>query len=59
MDSSQSTVISIAVIDKDFNIDTFNRFIQLNRHTNADDTMGKNILDPLRYLYNDWSNRFV
>ena len=59
LDIIQSTDIGIVVIDKNFNIEIFNRFMQVHSDIGPEDAIETSIFDLFPYLEDDWFKRRV
>lgn len=59
LDIIQSTDIGIVVIDKDFDVQIFNRFMQVHSNIGPEDAIGANIFDLFSYLDDEWFKRRV
>lgn len=59
LDIVQSTDIGIVVLDRNFDIEIFNRFMQVHSNISAEDVIGINIFDVFAYLNDDWFRRRV
>ena len=59
LDIIQSTDIGIVVIDPQFNVEIFNRFMQVHSDIRAEEVVGQNLLDMFPYLDDDWFTRRV
>lgn len=59
LDIIQSTDIGIVVLDKDFNVEIFNRFMQVHSDISAEEIIGRSIFDIFPYLDDEWFIRRV
>lgn len=59
LDVIQSADIGIVVIDRRFDIEIFNRFMQVHSGINAESVIGSNIFDLFPYLEDEWFKRRV
>lgn len=59
LDIIQSTDIGIVVVDRHFNIEIYNRFMQVHSNIGAEDVIGSSIFDVFPYLDDDWFKRRV
>jgi diguanylate cyclase len=55
----QSTDVGIVVLDRDFNIDIYNRFMQVHSDIGPEQSIGANIFDLFPYLDDEWFKRRV
>ncbi len=59
LDIIQSTDIGIVVIDRNFNIEIYNRFMQVHSNIGPEDAIETNIFDLFPYLEDEWFKRRV
>lgn len=59
LDIIQSTDIGIVVIDQSFDVQIFNRFMQVHSDIGPEDAIGANIFDLFSYLDDEWFKRRV
>lgn len=59
LDIIQSTDIGIIVVDRQFQIEIYNRFMQVHGKCNAEDVIGTSIFEVFPYLDDDWFRRRV
>lgn len=59
LDVIQSADIGIVVIDKNFDIEIFNRFMQVHSGISAETAIGTSIFDLFPYLEDEWFKRRV
>lgn len=59
LDIIQSTDIGIVVLDKNFDIEIYNRFMQVHSDIAPDQAIGTNIFDLFSYLDDEWFKRRV
>lgn len=59
LDIIQSTDVGILVLDKGFDIEIYNRFMQVHSGISPEDAIGKNIFDLFPYLEDEWFKRRV
>ncbi|WP_339670341.1 GGDEF domain-containing protein [Dasania marina] len=59
LDIIQSADIGIVVVDKDLNIEIFNRFMQVHSNIVAEKTIGQKIIEVFPYLNDEWFTRRV
>lgn len=59
LDVIQSADIGIVVIDRSFDIEIFNRFMQVHSGINAEVAIGTSIFDLFPYLEDEWFKRRV
>jgi diguanylate cyclase (GGDEF)-like protein len=59
LDVIQSADIGILVLDGDFKVEVFNRFMQVHSGVTPERVIGKHICDVFPYLNNDWFVRKV
>ena len=59
LDIIQSTDIGIVVLDKNFKVEIFNRFMQVHSDIAAEDIIGSSIFDTFPYLDDEWFVRRV
>jgi PAS domain-containing protein len=60
LDIIQSADIGIVVVDREFNIEIYNRFMQVHSDVPADnDVIGRSIFDIFPYLDDDWFKRRI
>ncbi|ARN76184.1 sensor domain-containing diguanylate cyclase [Oceanicoccus sagamiensis] len=59
LDIIQSTDIGIVVIDKNFNIEIYNRFMQVHSNIGPEDAIETSIFDLFPYLEDEWFKRRV
>ena len=59
LDIIQSADIGIVVVDREFNIEVFNRFLQVHSDLGNHDLVGSNLFDIFPYLDDDWFKRRV
>ena len=59
LDIIQTTDVGILVLDKNFDIEIYNRFMQVHSGIGPKDAIGKNIFDLFPYLEDEWFKRRV
>ena len=59
LDIIQSADIGILVIDKNFNIEIYNRFMQVHSGINAETAIGNSVFQLFPYLDDEWFRRRV
>ena len=59
LDIIQSADIGMVVLDKDFTIQIFNRFMQVHSNIGPEDAIGENVFGLFPYLNDDWFTRRV
>ena len=59
LDIIQSTDIGIVVLDRQFEIEVYNRFMQVHSNIGPEQIIGANIFDVFPYLNDDWFKRRV
>ncbi|WP_101760429.1 diguanylate cyclase [Oceanicoccus sp. KOV_DT_Chl] len=59
LDIIQSTDVGIVVLDKGFDIEIFNRFMQVHSGISPEDAIGANVFDLFPYLEDEWFKRRV
>ncbi len=59
LDIIQSTDVGIVVLDKDFDVEIYNRFMQVHSNIGPEDAIGANIFDLFPYLDDEWFKRRV
>ncbi len=59
LDIIQSADIGIVVLDREFNIQIYNRFMQVHSDIGPEDAIGTSIFDLYPYLDDDWFKRRV
>ncbi|MEE8060055.1 MAG: diguanylate cyclase [Pseudomonadales bacterium] len=59
LDIIQSTDIGIVVLGKNFDIEIYNRFMQVHSNIGPEDAIGTNIFDLFSYLDDEWFKRRV
>jgi diguanylate cyclase (GGDEF)-like protein len=59
LDIIQSTDIGIVVLDSNFDIEVFNRFMQVHGNINPEEVIGSSIFDVFPYLEDAWFKRRV
>ena len=59
LDVIQSADIGIVVLDKEYTIEIYNRFMQVHSGITGDDAVGRNVFDLFPYLDDEWFVRRV
>ena len=59
LDIIQSTDIGILVISRDYDIEIYNRFMQVHSNIPPNDVIGENLFDVFPYLNDEWFKRRV
>ncbi len=59
LDVIQSTDIGIVVIDQNYTVEVFNRFMQVHSDLGPQETIGNSIFDAFPYLDDEWFKRRV
>lgn len=59
LDIIQSTDIGIVVLDRNFDVEIFNRFMQVHSNISAEEIIGTSIFDDFPYLEDEWFKRRV
>lgn len=56
---SNMTTVGFLVVDRSFNIILWNRFMELNSHTRAEEVLGKNLFDAFPELNRNWLEKKI